>query len=178
MNAPSYWRVMMSRMARFLKEGGCYYVQAQGRRYQKIFKMNSDYERYIQLLKKYKMQFRVSLHAYCLTPTTVRLIVYPQNTYTLPLFMQGINQSYALFFNRKYNGIGKVWEQRYKSTLINGDQELFACIKSIEFVPVQEKRSRSPVEYLWSSCTDRVLSSWGIIDAVSSGGINLDETIY
>ena len=165
----------MSRAARFLEDGKFYYIQSHSYKNQRIFKMNLDCEQYIKLLRKYKLRFRIGLYAYCLTPTTAHLMVYPRNSYTLPLFMQGINQSYALFFNSRYNGMGKVWGQRYKSVLINGHRDLFEGIKSIEFIPVKEGRSQSPVEYLWSSCTNRVLGSEGIIDPVPSDGINLER---
>ena len=154
----------MIRMARFLKEGGCYLIQSHSYRNQKIFKMNSDFEQYIKLLKKYKARFQVNVYGYCLTPMAAYLIIQPRDSYALPSFMQGINQSYALFYNKRYNGVGKVWGQRYKSTLINGDQDLFEHIKSVEFIPVKENRAQSPVEYLWSSYTERILGSQSIVD--------------
>ncbi len=178
MNAPFYWRVMMSRTARFLKDGGCYHIQSQSNRSQKIFKMRSDFERYVGFLKKYKLKFRVSIYAYCLTPTTSHLIVSPRNSHALPLFMQGINQSYALFFNGKYNGWGKVWGQRYKSVFIGSDYDLFESIKFVEFIPIKEGQSHSPIEYLWSSCASRILGLKGVIDPVPSREIHLDKVIF
>ena len=167
----------MSRVARFLKDGGCYYVQTQSHRNQKIFKMDFDYEQYIKLLKKYKLRFRISIYAYCLTPTTAYLIAHPGNSHKLPLFMQCMNQSYALFFNRRYNGMGKVWGQRYKSVLIGNDHDLFESVKSIEFIPVKEERSQSPLEYLWSSCANRILDSGGIIDPFPMREVSLSEVL-
>lgn len=177
MNAPIDWRVMVSRTARFLKDGSCYYVQTQSYRNQKIFKMDFDCEQYIKMLKKYKLRFQISVYAYCLLPTTAHLIVHPCNSHKLPLFMQCINQSYALFFNRRYNGIGKMWGQRYKSVLINNDRDLIESVKSIEFIPVKEERSQSPFEYPWSSCANRILGSGGIIDPLPLREINLSEVL-
>jgi putative transposase len=137
--------------------------------------MGLDCERYVQLLRKYKMKFRVRIYAYCLIPTAAHLIVHPENAYMLPLFMQGIHQSYALFFRNRYNGTGKVWGQRYKSTLVNGDDDLFTRIKSIEFIPVKEYRSHSPVEYPWSSCADRVQGLSGIVDHLPADWRGLSE---
>jgi len=158
----------MPRTARFLKNNSCYYIQSQGRRRQKIFRVSLDYEQYLKFLKKYKLRFQVRVYGYCLIPATVYLIVRPGDSNKLSLFMQGINQSYALYFNRRYKREGKVWGQRYKSTLISGDGDLFKYIKLVEFIPVKVKWSYSPVEYPWSSCSGRVLGSDGIVDSMPS----------
>jgi putative transposase len=156
----------MARTARFLKDGVCYYIQSRGSGNQKIFREGPDYARYVCLLRKYKLRFRVGIYGYCLMPAAVHLVAHPADARDLPLFMQGIHQSYALFFNGRYKRKGKVWGQRYQSVLINRNGGLFECVKSVEFIPVKAKQSRSPVEYPWSSCSFRVLGSNGIIDTM------------
>ncbi|MCK5013306.1 MAG: transposase [Candidatus Omnitrophica bacterium] len=177
MDAPIDWRIMMSRAARSLRDGGCYYIQTQSYRNQKIFKMDLDYEQYIQLIRKYKLKFKVNVYAYCLTPASVHLIVKPHHMRGLSAFMQGLSQSYALFFNRRYNGMGKVWGQRYKSVLFDENHDLYRYMKSIEFIPVEERRVDSPVEYPWSSCTNRVLGPEGIIDLVVPSGMSVNKSL-
>ena len=156
----------MSRMARFLKEGVCYYIQSQGVDNQMVFKSDIDYGKFILMLKKYKIRFAVSIYGYCLMPQALHLVVHPKDANNLPLFMQGVIQSYALFFNGKYQRAGKVWAQRYKSALINDDSDLFECIRLIEYLPVIAKQSDSSVEYPWSSCSYRILGSGCIVDAM------------
>lgn len=165
----------MARMARFLKNGVCYYIRSQGYLSQTIFKIGPDYERYIQLLKKYKLRHQINIYGYCLLPTEVHLIAHPSDSDKLPLFMQGINQSYAMYFNMFYRRTGKVWGQRYKSQLICNDHRLSEYIKMIEFLPVQVKRVRSPVEYSWSSCSYRVMGSECIVDSMPPVGTNVVE---
>lgn len=160
----------MGRSARFLRDGACYYIQSYSYRNQENFKTKVDYEKYIQLVKKYKKRYRVSIYAYCITPTAVHLIAHPKASGVLPLFMQGINQSYALFFNRWYGRRGKVWGQRYKSNLICRDWDLFEHIKAIEFIPAQTQLANFPVEYPWSSCACRILGTNEVIDAMPPAG--------
>ena len=50
-------------------------------------------------------------------------------------------------------------------------------IKLVEFIPVKERRVDSPVEYLWSSCSNRVLGSEGVIDLITSRVMSFDENI-
>jgi len=167
--------VTMARTARFLKDGVCYYIQSQGYRSRTIFKTDSDYERYIQLLKKNKLRYQISIYGYCLLPTEVHLIVHPRDAGKLPIFMQGINQSYAMNFNMSHRRVGKVWGQRYKSDLICNDHDLIRQIKIIEFLPVHVNKSHSPMEYLWSSCSSRIMGSEGVVDSMPPIGSVLTE---
>lgn len=166
----------MVRMARFLKDGVCYYIQSQGYRNQAIFKTDSDYKRYIQLLKKYKLRYQINIYGYCLLPAEVHLLVHPGNSEKLPLFMQGMHQSYAMYFNMCYRRTGKVWGQRYKSNLICNDHRLIEHIKMIEFLPVRINKAGSPMEYLWSSCSFRVMGSDSIVDSMPLVGSELFST--
>ncbi|MCK4882448.1 MAG: transposase [Candidatus Omnitrophica bacterium] len=168
---------MMSRTARLLKDGSYYYVQTQSYKNQKVFKMDSDYEQYIKMLRKYKQRFAISIYAYCLTPAATYLVVHPSQSHKLPSFMQCMNQAYALFFNRRYNGIGKVWGQRYKSILIDNDHNLLGTVKSVEFIPVKEDRTPSPFGYQWSSCANRILGVGGLIDPLPLSEISVSEVL-
>ena len=156
----------MPREARFLKNGVCYFVQTHSFMGKEIFRTDADYGRIMRILKKYKARYGVCLYAYCLLPTGVYLVIHPNDAFQLPLFMQGVNQAYAMYFNRKYQTGGKVWRQRFKSVLIQNDKDLMSSIHLVESIPVQKKRSLSPAEYPWSSCTYRILGSASIVDVM------------
>jgi REP element-mobilizing transposase RayT len=160
----------MGRSARFLRDGVGYYIQSHSYQNQNNFKAEADYEKYIQLVRKYKKRCCVSIYAYCITPTAVHLVVHPEDSGVLSSFMRGVNQSYALFFNRQYGCRGKVWGQRYKSDLICRDWDLFERIKAVEFIPAGIRLADFPLEYPWSSCACRVLGINGIVDAMPPAG--------
>ncbi|MBN1869068.1 MAG: hypothetical protein JW847_00610 [Candidatus Omnitrophica bacterium] len=164
-------------MARFLKDGYWYYAQMRSHRNQKIFLMDSDYGQYIKMLRKYKLRFQISVYAYCLLPTASYLVIYPSDARKLPLFMQCLNQCYALFFNRRYNGLGKVWGDRYKSVIIHNNHDLVETVKSVEFIPVKEGYSRSPFEYPWSSCRNRILGLGGVINCLPQREVSLSQIL-
>jgi len=156
----------MVRMARFLKEGVCYYVESRGYRDGILFEREADYQYYLDLLKKYRTRFHVAVYAYCLLPSEVHLIVHPLESRQLPLFMQGLNQSYAFHVRRRCGHDGKVWGQRYKSTVLHRDEDLFGCIKRVEFLPVKRNCARSSVGYEFSSCASRIIGIDGVVDAM------------
>jgi putative transposase len=155
----------MSRTARFLKDDVCYHVRSESHNNEKIFRSDEDYERFIQILRKYKLRFFVHIYGFCLMSRSVHLILHPKETRHLSNFMQGVNQSYTLYFNVKYKRHGRLWRERFKSVYLDNDYDLMNCIKYLEFIPVREKMANSPVEYPWSSCTFRVLGPKSVLDS-------------
>ena len=65
--------------------------------------------------------------------------------------MKEINQYYAKFFNEKYNFIGRLYQGRYKSELIENDAYNLQTSRYIHLNPVQASMVGLPVEYKWSS---------------------------
>ena len=66
-----------------------------------VFLGHGDYETYLHRLALYRARYAVTLHAYCLMPNHVHLVV---STAAAPLdrFMQCLQQSYTQGFNRRY----------------------------------------------------------------------------
>jgi len=155
----------MPREARLLKEKACYYIVARCAKGKHIFYGLTDYAQYSALLRKYKNKFNVSLIGFCLLPASVHLILQPKEPKGLSSFMQGVNQSFAIYFNRKYRSSGQLWFGRFRSVVLDNVSDLVECIKYVEFKPVKENLVFSPVEYPWSSCSLRVLGyKNGILD--------------
>jgi putative transposase len=71
--------------------------------------------------------------------------------------MQGLNLSYARWFNKKYNKVGHIWQGRYKSMIIQKDEYFLDCLNYIEMNPVRANLSQAPSDYPWSSYGVRVL---------------------
>jgi len=89
--------------------------------------------------------------------------------------MQGVQQSYALYFNIRYKRTGKVWGQRYESVALFSDSDLIECIKSVEFIPVCKDYVSVPMQYEYSSCSVRILGSDKIVDSMPPKGPVLSE---
>jgi hypothetical protein len=110
-------------------------------------------------------------------PNAVYLVVYPRDAQRLPSFMQGLNQSYALYFNKRYNGLGKVWGARYKSAVIRCQRDLLEAVKLVEFIPIRKGDVGSPFEYPYSSCRNRILGLGGVINCLPQNEIRLSEIL-
>ena len=140
----------MARKPRIEYEGAFYHVITRGNQRQKIFKGNDDFQKYINLLAFYKERYKYSLHAYVLMSNHVHILI---ETRTIPLskILQGINQSYTMYYNRKYRTVGHLFQGRYKAILCDKDAYLLSLIKYIHLNPVRAKIAKKAGQYRWSS---------------------------
>lgn len=140
----------MARKRRIELEGALYHVLARGNQRQKIFRSKFDFVRYLDFLAHYKERYRFFLFAYVLMPNHVHLLV---QTAHVPLsrILQGLNQSYTMYFNRKYDTVGHLFQGRYKAIICDRDEYLLTLIKYIHLNPVRAAAAKRPDDYPWSS---------------------------
>jgi len=65
--------------------------------------------------------------------------------------MQSLDRRYVQYINKFYRRSGTLWEGRYKASLVNADEYLFACQRYIEMNPVRADMAAHPRDYPWSS---------------------------
>jgi putative transposase len=140
----------MPRKPRIEYAGAFYHVITRGNQKQKIFKDRPDYEKYLQLLASYKQRQHFRLYAYVLMSNHLHLLIETQDA-PLSKILQGINQSYTLYFNRKYRTVGHLFQGRYKAILCDRERYLLALLKYIHHNPVRAKITETPSRYRWSS---------------------------
>lgn len=140
----------MARKARIEFEGAFYHVIIRGNQKQKIFKAPDDFLQYLEILSLYKERYGFLLYAYVLMSNHVHVLIEMQKT-PLSKILQGINQSYTMYFNRKYKTVGHLFQGRYKAILCDRDEYLQSLVKYIHCNPVRAKITKTPAEYQWSS---------------------------
>jgi len=143
--------VDMPRVARLILDNAPYHIMIRGNQKQTTFIEVADFLKYLELLKRYKRKYCFKLYGYCLMPNHVHLILKVKRGSDLGKIMQGLNQTYTIWFNRKYKKIGHLWQGRYKSMAIQKDEYMLECIEYVELNPVRANFSKSPFEYPWSS---------------------------
>jgi REP-associated tyrosine transposase len=140
----------VARKPRIEFEGAFYHVITRGNQRQKIFKDEEDFEKYLELLSRYKDRYKYRLYAYALMSNHVHLLIETGET-PLSKILQGINQSYTGRFNRKYKTVGHLFQGRYKAILCDRDSYLLSLAKYIHLNPVRARLAKTPYEYRWSS---------------------------
>jgi putative transposase len=139
----------MARRPRLLAPGVLYHVIVRGNQRQKTFLSDGDYQAYLERLGRYRRRLGVTVYAYCLMPNHVHLLV-ETGAQPLSRFMQGLQQSYTQYFNRKHRKIGHLFQGRYKAIVCERDEYLLSLIRYIHQNPVRAKLVGSINEYRYS----------------------------
>src|SRR4030042_5811010 len=140
----------MARKPRIEYEGALYHVITRGNQRQRIFKDKEDYQRYLKILADYKIRYEYVLYAYVLMSNHVHLLMETRET-SLSKILQGINQSYTMYFNRRYGTVGHLFQGRYKAILCDKDEYLLSLVKYIHLNPVRAGVAKEVENYPWSS---------------------------
>jgi len=140
----------MARKPRIEFEGGFYHVITRGNQKQKIFRDEQDFLKYLKILGDYKERYGFSLYAYVLMQNHVHLLM-QMGEIPLSKILQGINQCYTMYFNRRYRTVGHLFQGRYKSILCDKDEYLLTLVRYLHYNPLRAKFARLPEEYRWSS---------------------------
>lgn len=141
----------MARLPRLTLPGYPHHVIQRGNNRQAIFATAADYRALLDLLEENAKKFDVAVHAYVLMSNHFHLLATPQTADGLPKMMQAVGRSYVRYFNDTQKRSGTLWEGRYKSTLIQSDRYLLACMAYIDLNPVRAGLVALPQDYPWSS---------------------------
>ena len=136
----------MARRPRLFAAGVLYHVIVRGNQRQKTFTSESDYRAYIERLGWYRKKYGYAIHAYCLMSNHVHLLV-ESSEQPLAKFMQGLQQSYSQYFNRKHHKSGHLFEGRYKAIICQKDEYLLELIRYIHLNPVRAGMVQVPERY-------------------------------
>jgi len=141
----------MARLPRLALPGYPHHMIQRGNNRAAIVATPADYRFFLDLLGDAAQQFDVAIHAYVLMSNHFHLLATPQTVDGLPKMMQAVGRTYVRYFNRVQQRTGTLWEGRYKSTVIQTDRYLMACMAYIDLNPVRAGLVSTPQDYPWSS---------------------------
>lgn len=128
-----------------------YHIISRGNNRSNLFQDRHDYEKFLYLIDYSRKKFGLSIYSYVLMSNHIHLMVELSIAGTLAPAMEIIFKTYAHYLNDKYDRTGHVFENRYKSLLIQTDQYFFCCCRYIHLNPVRAKITENISEYQWSS---------------------------
>ncbi len=141
----------MARLPRLTVPGYPHHVIQRGNNRQSIFKDAADQELMLDLLAEQAKKFQVEIHSYVLMGNHLHLLATPQTQDGLPMMMQAVGRSYVRYFNRRHQRTGTLWEGRYRSTIVQTERYLLACMAYIDLNPVRAGMVAQAGDYPWSS---------------------------
>ena len=89
----------MSRIARVAVEGVPYHITQRGNGKQRIFFADSDYQMYLDLLRRHTDGHGLRIWAYCLMPNHIHLIAVPQRPASMSKALGRTHAEFAKYFN-------------------------------------------------------------------------------
>ena len=141
----------MARLPRLTVPGYPHHIIQRGNNRQAIFSANADYETLLAMLDEHSRQSAVAVHSYVLMSNHFHLLATPETAQAIPQMMQAVGRRYVRYFNQRQARTGTLWEGRYRSTLIQTDRYLLACMAYIDLNPVRGGLVAEPGDYRWSS---------------------------
>ena len=138
--------MIMPRYARIKTSTKVYHVINRGINKQDIFLDKQDVLKYIKEIKNTKEKYKYEIYAYALMSDHVHFVIFDGNE-TMSTAIQSLNIRYTLYFNKKYERTGHLFENRFKSYVINNQEYLKNVVRYIHKNP--ENAGLKP--YLWTS---------------------------
>ena len=143
----------MARQPRLQAPDVTLHVIQRGNNRMPCFGHDSDYLLYLAQLRQLAAQCECAVHAYCLMPNHVHLLLTPKREHACSVLMKHIGQRYAQYFNRRHGRTGTLWEGRFRSCVVDSREYVLACYRYIELNPVRAGIAVHPGLYAWSSYT-------------------------
>ena len=138
--------------------GEFYHIYNRGNSKQKIFHDYKDYNRFISLLyacnsgynfRTYALNKEespydfergvplVGIGAYCLMPNHFHILITQTEKGYISKFMQKVATAYAMYYNKKYNRTGSLFEGKFKAEHLDSDPYLKYIFSYIHLNPVK-----------------------------------------
>lgn len=141
----------MARLPRLTVPGYPHHIIQRGNNRQPIFATQADYELLLALVDEHARKQHVAVHGYVLMSNHFHLLATPETPEGIPLMMQAVGRRYVRNFNLRQARSGTLWEGRYKSTLIQAERYLLACMVYMDLNPLRAGMGADPADYPWSS---------------------------
>ncbi len=113
----------------------------------------------------YAAEFRVEVYGWLLITNHVHLLVTPWINNGVSNMMQALGVAMFDVFVRTYRRSGRLWEGRFKSSLVDSEGYFLACQRYIEMNPVRAGMVSDPADSPWSSYS---CHAFGITQALHS----------
>ncbi len=138
------------RQARRTYVGAFHHGMNRGHEGRKIFLDDRDEAVFLEMLSRAQKATRIRLLAYCIMGNHYHVVL--QNTTGhMPMFFKQLNGRYAAHFRRRHGGRGYVFQERYKSMLIQGDSYLKVAIAYVLGNPLRAHLAETFDRYSGSS---------------------------
>lgn len=117
------------------------------------FLLKSDWAKklYYELILRFKDRYNIEVFSYCFMGNHPHLTGRCRSHEMLSSFLRTVNSLFAKRYNKKYKRRGQVVMDRFKSPVIQTDNDLLKVMQYIDLNPKRAKIVSHPKNYRWSS---------------------------
>ena len=149
----------MPRQPRTSSGTGIYHVMLRGINRQDIFEEQEDYQQFLIRLQNLvdpiddngeHIPSYFHVYAYCLMSNHVHLLL-RERTESISISLKRLTVSYAAYYNKRYQRVGHLFQDRFKSEPVNDIEYFVTLLRYIHQNPVKAGICVKAEEYTWSS---------------------------
>ena len=139
----------MPRKPRAKSENNIYHIILRGINHQQIFLDMEDNFKFLEILRTCKALCGYKIFAYCLMGNHIHLLMQFEDE-AVEIAMKRISVRFVYWYNTKYERVGHLFQDRFRSEPIGDDRYFLACLRYIHQNPVKAGISKID-EYPFSS---------------------------
>jgi len=158
-----------------ITSAGFYHVVCRGVERRNVFLDSDDFEKFLEILKDMKDKFHILIHSFCLMSNHYHILLETKEE-NISSAMRYLNSHYAIYFNKKYNRTGHLWQGRFHSNFLYDEEHFWYVAKYIERNPVKAKIVKDITHYKFQS-----FFQWkykGEFSSLLEGSKILDLTLF
>ena len=150
----------MARKLRLASDSGIYHVILRGVNRQDIFENEKDFLKFLSLMERlafpvdetgHRVPPLLVIYAYCLMPNHVHLLLREQPGMLVSDAIKWISGTYAGYFNLKYEHVGHLFQDRFRSEVVNDWEYFVTLLRYIHQNPMAGGLADNVRYYRWSS---------------------------
>lgn len=148
----------MPRKAREKSSSGIYHIMVRGINRQDLFEDDEDRQRFIETLELYKEKSGFRIYGYCMMSNHIHIILKEEKE-PISLIMKRISSSYVYYYNLKHGRCGHLFQERFKSEVVENDSYFLTVLRYIHQNPIKANMVKKLKEYKWSSYNEYINKS-------------------
>ena len=166
----------MPRRMRDVGSTGWVHIILRGINREDLFYDEEDYERFVSTLARFKRELAFEIPVFCLMSNHVHLLMFDENG----AYAQAIKKiavSYAAYYNKKYDRVGHVFQDRFRSEPVKDERYLLSVARYIYRNP--EKAGICPAReypYTFVQKNDGILTGYFSSEEELTAFLETDDT--
>ena len=142
---------MMPRTSRAIVAGHCYHVLNRGNNRMRLFHDRADYIAVLWLLAESLDEFDLPVLAACVMPNHLHLVMRPNRDEDVARWAHWFFTTHARRYHKKYETSGRVWQGRFKASVVQADEHLLILLRYVERNALSANLVERAEDWEWGS---------------------------